>query len=72
MLVYYTCMNISVLLSGGYYFLILYYYTIKKTLVKFNLSLRSSINIVCCVVVHHCSHTAHTCINDDKLVTRYE
>ena len=31
-----------------------------------------SINIVCCGVVHHCSHTAHTCIHDDKLVTRYK
>ena len=26
----------------------------------------SSINI------HHCSHTAHKCIHDDKLVTRYK
>ena len=28
---------------------------------------RTSINIVCCGVVHHCPHTAH--IHDDKLVT---
>ena len=28
--------------------------------------------IVCCGVMHHCSHTAHTCIHDDKLVTRYK
>ena len=34
------------------------------------LSLRTSINIVCCGVVHHCSHTAH--IHDDKLVTCYK
>ena len=30
------------------------------------------INIVCSGVVHHCSHTAHTCIHDDKLVTCYK
>ena len=34
-----------------------------------SLSLRSSINIVCCGVVDCCSHTAHRCIHDDKLVT---
>ena len=28
------------------------------------------INIVCCGIVHHCSHTAH--IHDDKLVTCYK
>ena len=28
------------------------------------------INIVCCGVVHHCSHTAH--IHDDKLITCYK
>ena len=38
----------------------------------FTLSLRSSINIVCCGVVHRCSHTARMCIHDDKLVTRYK
>ena len=38
----------------------------------FTLSLRSSINIVCCGVVHLYSYTAHTCIHDDKLVTRYK
>ena len=27
---------------------------------------------MCCGVVHRCSHTAHTCIHDDKLVTRYK
>ena len=38
----------------------------------FTLSLRSSINIVWCGVVHRCSHTAHTCIHDDELITRYK
>ena len=41
-------------------------------LVAFTLSLRSLISIVCCGVVHHCSHTAHTCIHDDKHVTCYK
>ena len=34
------------------------------------LSLFTSINIVCCGVVHRCSHAAH--IHDDKLVTSYK
>ena len=45
---------------------------LASSFVAFTLSLRSSINIVCCGVVHRCSHTADACIHDDKPVTHYK